>query len=61
MAKDGPKKPNVGPQKKTAKGAHGGGIKYHQHESKYPNFGFGQGFKQKPKPGPSTENKQKLS
>lgn len=53
---DTPKKLNWGASKKTAKGAHGGGTPYQQLTPKYPNFALGEGFKQKPKPGKSSEN-----
>lgn len=45
-----------GPKRETKKGAHGGGTEYHQMKVKYPKFALGEGFKQKPKPGKSTEN-----
>lgn len=57
---DKPKEMNLGPTKKTAKGAHGGGTPYKQYSPKYPTFGLGEGFKKKDKPGDSTENNQKL-
>lgn len=38
---------NFGKKHSSAKGAHGGGTKYHQLEVKYPRFGFGEGFKKK--------------
>ena len=47
---------DLGKSKKTAKGAHGGGTPYKQAELKRPNFVLGKGFKDKPKPGNSTEN-----
>jgi hypothetical protein len=54
------KRENYGKQKHTAKGAHGGGTPYQDMSSKfpkYPTFGLGEGLKQRPKPGPSTDNK----
>jgi hypothetical protein len=40
---------DLGKKTQTAKGAHGGGTKYHQMEVKYPKFMFGDGFKKKTK------------
>lgn len=49
---------DLGKSKKTAKGAHGGGTPYKQQESaKMPKFMLGKGFKDRAKPGDSTENK----
>jgi hypothetical protein len=56
--KGGQKKPSIGSSKKSTKGAHGGGVEYRQHTPKYPQFGLGTGFKQKPKPGKSQKGNQ---
>lgn len=48
---------NLGKSKKSAKGAHGGGTPYKQMEPKRPNFVLGKGFKDRSKPGESSENK----
>lgn len=49
--------PAEGKDKKSTKGAHGGGTPYKDGTPKMPKFMLGKGFKNRPKPGNSTENK----